>query len=73
MARIAGVATQKDTRGNITHITIDLKKHKEAVPVLKELGLMEKTQFEKECEGAITLEEFKQGLLDHIDSLPWKK
>ena len=66
MARIAGVTTQKDVRGNITHVTINVKKHKEALPVLKELGLIEKTQFEKDCEGAISIDEAFDDVQEHI-------
>lgn len=73
MPRIAGVKMQKDARGNVTHITIDVKKHKEAVPVLRELGLIEKTQFEKDCEGAITIEEARAHTHAFIKSFPWKK
>jgi hypothetical protein len=72
MARIAGVTTQKDTRGNITHVTINTKKHPEAVGKLKELGLMEKTQFEKDFENAITLEQLREDLHKH-KSKSWKK
>lgn len=39
------------------HATIDVKTHKEAIPVLQHPGLMEKIQFEKDCESAITIEE----------------
>lgn len=73
MARIAGVKTQKDNRGNITHVTIDVKKHKEAVPASRELGLMEKTQFEKDCEEGMSVEEFSNRIQKHIDNLQWKK
>jgi hypothetical protein len=66
MARIAGVATKKDTRGNVTHVTISTKKHPEAVDKLKELGLMEKTQFEKDSEGAISVEDFFKEMRKHI-------
>lgn len=71
MARIAGITTKKDTKGNITHVTINVKKHKHAVPVLKEMGLLEKSEFEKECEEAITLEEFRDSMKKYIAEL-WK-
>jgi hypothetical protein len=73
MARIAGVTTKKDAGGNITHVTINVKKHKQAIPVLKEMGLMEKTRFEKECEDAITIEEARSHTHEFIRNLPWKK
>ncbi len=62
MARIAGVNTQKDTKGNITHVTINTKKHPEAAGKLKELGLMEKTQFEKDYEKAMPFDQFEEKL-----------
>jgi hypothetical protein len=71
MARIAGVTTQKDTRGNITHVTINTKKHPEAVGKLKELGLMEKTQFEKDFENGTPIEETRIELIEFVKGL-WK-
>jgi hypothetical protein len=71
MARIAGVTTQKDTRGNITHVTINTKKHPEAVGKLKELGLMEKTQFEKDFENGTAIEETRIELIEFVKGL-WK-
>jgi hypothetical protein len=74
MPRIAGVATQKNTKGEITHITIDVKKHKEFVaPLLAQLGgVKEKTKFEKDWERGITPEELRQNLHKRIKEL-WKK
>ena len=73
MARIAGIKTQKNTRGEITHVTINLKKHQEVVPMLKELGVVSKTQFEKDCEGALTVEEARTRIKKFVKNLPWKK
>jgi hypothetical protein len=68
MARVAGISTQRDGRGEITHVTFDIKKHKETImPVLKQLGVVEKTQFEIDCESAITLEEARALLHKKID------
>ncbi len=73
MARIAGVATQKNTKGEITHLTIDVKKHKEFVaPLLAQLGAKEKSKFEKNWERGITPEELRQNLHKRIKHL-WKK
>jgi hypothetical protein len=73
MPRIAGVATQKNTKGEITHITIDVNKHKEFVaPLLAQLGVKEKTKFEKDWERGITPEELRQNLHKRIKEL-WKK
>jgi hypothetical protein len=73
MARIAGVITKKDTRGNITHVTINTKKHPEALGKLKDLGLIEKTQFEKDYENAMTFEEFEEKILNFANNLCKKK
>ena len=73
MARIAGIKTQKNTRGEITHVTINLKKHQEVVPMLKELGVVSKTQFEKDCEAALTVEEARTRIKKFVKNLPWKK
>jgi hypothetical protein len=73
MARIAGVTTQKDTKGNITHVTINVKKHQQAVPVLQEMGLMEKSQFDKDFERGISIEESRSRTHAYIKNLPWPK
>lgn len=74
MPRIAGIATQKNIKGEITHVTINIKKHKEAItPLLRQLGIIEKSQFEKDCEKAISLEEFRQRVHAGIKNLQWGK
>lgn len=73
MPRIAGVTTQKDARGNMTHVTINLKKHKEAIPVLQQLGLIEKDQFDIDFKEGLTLDQFTEEVTAHIKSMPWKK
>ena len=73
MARIAGIKTQKNTRGEITHITINVKKHQEIMPMLKELGVVSKTKFEIECEGAVSVDEARARTIEYVKSLPWKK
>ena len=73
MARIAGIKTEKDQSGHVTSVTIDVKKHKEIVPVLQQMGLLEKTQLEKDCEEGMSVEEFSERIKTHIDGLPWKK
>jgi hypothetical protein len=73
MPRIAGVATQKNTKGEITHLTINVKKHKDFVaPMLAQLGAKEKTKFEKDWERGITPEELRQNLHKRIEEI-WKK
>lgn len=73
MARIAGIATKKNTKGEITHVTINVKKHRDVVtPMLYELGVLEKTEFQQECERAISLEDFRGKMHSRINKL-WKK
>lgn len=47
MTRIAGITTQKNTKGEITHVTINVKKHQQVMPMLNELGIIEKLSFKK--------------------------
>ncbi len=71
MPRIAGVATHKNTKGEITHLTVDVKKHKDLVaPLLEQLGV--KSKFEQDWERGITLEEFRKNLHKRTKEL-WKK
>ena len=73
MAKIAGITTTKNAKGEIATITINMKKHGEALlPVFKEMGIIEKTQFEKDCESAMSVEDFREQLLNHINT-EWKK
>ena len=45
MARIAGVVTEKNAKGEITFVTINVKKHKAAImPVLEQLGVVSRSQ-----------------------------
>ena len=58
MPRIAGVITKKNIKGELTHVTIDVKKHKDSIaPFLEKLGITTKTQFQKDREGGLTIEE----------------
>jgi hypothetical protein len=73
MPKIAGVATKKNARGEVTHVIINLKQHGKAFnPILKEMGVIEKTQFEKEWEEAIPLEVVRQKLLTQVRE-EWNK
>ena len=66
MPAISGVATKRTSKGKLTHITIDVRKHQQAIPVLKQLGLVPKTQFDIDCENGETLEESKAAVLAAI-------
>ena len=73
MARIAGIATTKNTRGEITHVTFNLKKHQQVMPLLVDLGVFPKTAFKKECESAISVEDARARTKEFVKSLPWKR
>ncbi len=73
MARIAGIATKKNTKGEITHVTINVQKHREIItPMLYQLGVLDKSTFNEECENAIGLEDFRKKMHSRINKL-WKK
>lgn len=51
MPRIAGVTTEKNAKGEITYVTINVKKHKETImPFLEQIGVVEKGKFMQEFE-----------------------
>ncbi len=73
MSTLAGIDTQKNNKGEITHVTIDVKKHSVFVkPLLEKIKIVEKSKFEKDCEGAITIEEARKRSLAYIEKI-WKK
>ncbi len=57
MAAIAGVTTKKNLQGKLTHVTVDVRKHKQVISFFEEMGLIQKTDFQKKCEQGITVEE----------------
>lgn len=77
MARIAGIATSKDAKGNLASITINVKKHPEALAVLQKIGLVEKSALRQEVETNpekfMSIDECFDGLKEHIKTFPWKK
>ena len=73
MPRIAGIATKKNIKGEITHVTINVEKHRAVItPMLYELGIIEKNKFQQEIDGAITLEDFRKRMHNRINK-SWKK
>jgi hypothetical protein len=72
MAAIAGITTKKNVKGELTHITVDVRKHKNIIPMFNEMGLIPKTDFQKRCEEGVTVEEARQHSINHIRSI-WKK
>ena len=74
MAQLAGIVTKKNTKGEITHVTVDIKKHKEKfLPIFTEMGVIKKTKFQERCETAMTIEEARAKSIAFIKTLPWKK
>ena len=78
MTRLAGIATRKNTKGVITHITIDVNKLPDlAEPILEHAGLKEKMTFKEDWDEAkrtgFTVEEARASTLAVVQSLPWKK
>jgi hypothetical protein len=73
MASIAGVTTKKNAREQITHVTVDVRKHKEVIPMFNEIGLMPKTKFQEQCEKGTLADVARQELIAHVRSFPWKK
>jgi hypothetical protein len=63
MTAIHGVEIKKDSQGEITHVSIDVREHKEAIPVLKEMGLLPEASEEK----GHTIDEFYQSLVNVIN------
>lgn len=74
MARIAGVTTQKDTKGNVTHVTINLKKHKAVLPLLEQMGVIEKSELQKMMDSGtwLTVEEARAHTIKHVRE-KWNK
>ena len=69
MAAIEGIKTKKNTRGELTHVTVAVRKHKEVIPIFNEIGLLPKTTFQIERQNGITVNELKESLLEQIDEL----
>jgi selenocysteine-specific translation elongation factor len=73
MPNVKGITTIKNIEGKITHVTIDVEEYKDVItPMLYELGVMEKTAFQIECEKGISPEDLRKHLLTTVDNL-WKK
>lgn len=73
MSQVAGVTTETNTKGEIVRVTFDVEKHRDMImPVLVQMGVLEKTQFEKDFERGISVEEARKRTHEFIRSL-WKK
>lgn len=73
MARIAGITTKKNVRGEITHVTFNVKKHHEAITsLLEQMGVIQKSKFMQEFEKGMTVEEARKSSHKFIKKL-WNK
>jgi hypothetical protein len=67
------IKTRKNAKIISTSLSKDVNNKKEMVsPAIKKLKPKGKTQFQKDCEGAITIEEARKRSLAFIDRI-WKK
>ncbi len=73
MIDIKGIETQTNSEGEITHLTIDVEKHKHIVaPILEQLALSEKEKFDAKWKSGISPEQLKENLHKRIEKL-WAK
>ena len=68
MARIAGIQIEKDAKGKPAYARINLKKHKEAIPILEQLGALEPEPVINQADY-ITSEELLESAYKYIDKL----
>jgi hypothetical protein len=67
------IKAKKNTKTSSIPLSKNVKDSKKAIPPLtQKLNTKEKTQFQKDCEGAITIEEARKRSLAFIDRI-WKK
>lgn len=73
MAQIAGISTEKNKKGIVTKITIDLKKHPNAKKPLAEMGFIELDPFEEMVKNGhyTPIDKARTELLNYVKSL-WK-
>jgi len=75
MVQISGIEYEKNTKGENTHIRINLKKFgKQLQPFLEQIGVIEaEDDFDKEWENSISRDELVSRVHNHLESLKWKK
>ena len=74
MARIAGITTDKDPKGNIKKVTFDFKKHEVTLrPILEKLGAIEEDEFDKDFSEGTPIDEAFAKLRTTIRSWKWDK
>ena len=70
MARIAGIQIEKDSKGHMTYARINLKKHKDLFPYLKQKGAIEEDVFDRLAKDCLTPEQFIEEMHRRIDKYP---
>ncbi|MEI6122273.1 MAG: hypothetical protein WCQ95_01460 [Bacteroidota bacterium] len=66
MARIAGIQIEKDSKGRPVYAHINLKKYKEAIPFLAQIGAIE-ADIIINPDDYISSNEFWKIIFDHVD------
>jgi BMFP domain-containing protein YqiC len=73
MIDIEGIETQTNQKGEITHLTLDVVKYKDFLePILEQLALSEKENFDKKWKTGISPSQLKENLHKRIEKL-WAK
>jgi hypothetical protein len=67
MARIPGIQIEKDSKGRPAYARINLKKHREALPYLQQIGAIELNEPELNKEDYISSSKFWNEVLNHVD------
>jgi hypothetical protein len=63
METIHGVQVEMDAAGNFTQISIDLREHEDAIPKLKEMGLLPvASKKENNRQNGHTVEQFMEAM-----------
>jgi DNA-binding transcriptional ArsR family regulator len=63
MAKVAGIKVEKTVKGVPTVVSINLRKHPQFVPLLEEMGIIEKEEEDGVYYG---IEEFREILLKRL-------
>ena len=67
MSEVSGIELEKDAAGNNSYVRIDLKKYGDMInPILKQLGVIGQTQFDKDWERAGDIPERSENTIKRI-------
>jgi len=69
MARVAGIQIEKDNKGRVAYVRINIKKHPEFIPQLEQLGAISEDEFEKMWSKGISVDQLRESVYKHIDEL----